>query len=1713
MTSLRPLTILGLATLTFSSGLSAQAATVPIAQSPLFVAAQVPPLNMLVVGKDHKNYYEAYNDASDLNGDGVLDVGYKPDQIDYFGYFNSFACYLWDAADNRFEPVSAKDPEGKDKRCSGSGQWSGDFLNYLTTSRMDALRRVLYGGWREEDFANDTTLQGAFFPQDAHSWGKEYRSVARDGYNIADYAPLMAPAAGTYHLFAVTTTTDGSAPMLRVLQNTTSRVWNWLSIEGPVAGNSCFTAANTRVSCLTTGAGSTGWTVVPQAALSNVQITTWRHSSGHPNDLAEMDAFFTANAVVANRCGSGAVGSGQINVTGSDNNPFAGTNSCNHDNYLTEITATLTVTEAGDYRFAVDGDDAIDVAINGAVVAGWYGGHGNNRSDANLDTYSGTINLSAGTHTIRFRHEEVGGGDNWGLFWQPPTTGGGPVSRQDYRVRVQTCPANTDLQDKKECKRYPSGVYKPTGILHDYGESERMFFGLITGSQRNNLEGGVLRRNVLSFKDEIDANTGQFLSGVNGIARTLDRLRMIGGGYNSGTDNTNADSNWNWGNGFGNCPSIGGRPINNGECRMWGNPVGEMLYESMRYFAGAGRPTDFFALPDTRPASAAGSASGVDEEDDIGLTTETWRDPFAPTGGGGLGYLSCAKPYQTIISDINPSYDGDLPGSPFADARSTGFNDTPATIVAFDAAAQGQTIWNHEFGAGARSVFIGEIAGGANDDAPTAKSAGSLGNIRGLAPEEPGKLGTFNTANVARFARVTDVNAAPGNQSVSTFAVALASPLPRIEFPINGRTVTLIPFAKTVSGTFGGAARKPTNTIVDFYVENIVNLPGTPTVVTVNAGRPYAAFRINYEDVEQGNDHDMDAIVRYEVLANADDTVTVRLNSEYAAGSADQNMGYIISGTTADGVYLEVRDVGGPGTPWNLNTPPGATAGQCAVPGALSSPPCNQALGLTAERVFTPSAAGAAALNLKDPLWFAAKYGGFKESGVGNNLPDGAEWDAEAPFGTPDNYFLVTNPLQLRQQLSKAFDAISGDQQPSGLPATTGSRLRNGSLDFEARYAVDATERDWTGDILAFEINDDGTRGALQWSAAGRLSAATPSGRRIFSTRVPGDNATRQAVPFLASEFGANRADQVGALGLTPGQVDSFYGPAITGEDLFAYLRGDGSKEQDQTSGVFRNRSALVGSIINSQPVVSQKLDVFRWINVSDLRTDYQEFITAKRANTARPDVVYVGSNNGMLHGFNTANGDEVFAFVPASSRRQLGELPRPSFAHRYFVDGDLASVDARLGSAWASVLLGSAGRGGRSVFALDVTNPQSFSASSVLWELEGGSGANQDPDIGHVVGRAQVMYGEDGGWYAVFGNGVNSDNSEAVLMIVNLQTGVVTRKLTANDGGNFTNGLINVAMVDANGNGRIDSVYGGDLQGNLWKFDLAAGSPSSWGVAFSGTPLFTAADASNVRQPITGGIDVARGAGGLMVFFGTGRYLTSEDAEAGTNPQLQTIYGVRDNAVQSGGTRANLQQQTITSLVEAGRDTRLTTNNPVNFTTQRGWYMDLRVVGRALNGERFTGDPEVRGGVVFMPTFETTGDRCNPGAKNWIYGLDAITGSSALGGTASIGGGTVCTGNCGAIEGTSGAPIRSAVFTQQAAVCRPGIDPGCSSNVPTPESIATACGSLTGADYQACVANLTSGPSGPSPTGAQTRCGEVERNTGAVFERACGRQSWRQVR
>ena len=190
---------------------------------PLIVDGTKTSLLQLVMQRDNKLFFEAYPTYVDLNDDGVLDTTFKPHEIDYFGYFDSNLCYQ--TVGDHLEPVSNTD----DKKCGNS--WSGDFLNYMTMTRMDVLLAALYGGKRVVDTHEETRLRRAFVPWENHTWGMEYESDAVNGFKISEYTPLPEPQAGTVHHFATNNFMRDDVPYLRVRRNVTGRIWEWVDKE------------------------------------------------------------------------------------------------------------------------------------------------------------------------------------------------------------------------------------------------------------------------------------------------------------------------------------------------------------------------------------------------------------------------------------------------------------------------------------------------------------------------------------------------------------------------------------------------------------------------------------------------------------------------------------------------------------------------------------------------------------------------------------------------------------------------------------------------------------------------------------------------------------------------------------------------------------------------------------------------------------------------------------------------------------------------------------------------------------------------------------------------------------------------------------------------------------------------------------------------------------------------------------------------------------------------------------------------------------------------------------------------------------------------------------------------------------------------------------------------------------------------------------------
>ena len=1370
--------------------------------------ASAPPIVLLVMGRDHKLYYEAYNDSSDLDGDGTIDVGYKP-AIDYYGYFDSYKVYKYagkgyiptvilGTSVAGFYPVRTTSNKKVDS--AASDEWSGDFLNYLTMSRMDALRKVLYGGYRSIDDASLTVLERAYIPQDAHSWGKEYHSVDRDGYDIAEYTPLNAPAEGTRHLFASTNPGDSRPlgtgepylhkPLLRVLPDSGYRVWEWVSIDRPVAGICCFSGdfnndgrcnedidGNLIVDNLMCEANAAPGNLHPSHPTNHRTFELLARKYGDP------DVTPTGPAR-SNMFGRGAVPSGVINGTG---NPFGTSN-----NFLTILKADLWIKsgEAGSYRFAVTGGDAVEVLIDGVfrANAGHYGVHANdNRPDSHS---SGSIYMPAGQHSIEFRHEFQQNSStdtsSYQLWWTPPwdsvytiipkatfsdpddpsastitSAHGGlhnlwqytwnllidrPASAMtNYEVRVAVADSS---MPESNCKQYPNGNYKPIGLLQRFGEPGKLHFGLLTGSYEKHLSGGVLRKNIgpltgtgVAANDEINRNTGQFTS-ANGIIKTIDKLRIDGFTY----------SDYSYSQ---NCGWVTDGPITQGTCKMWGNPIAEMMYEGLRYFAAqpSGQPPS--------PTSAFDTNSGIDVA--LGLPHAAWDNPFVTNG-------ACAKPFMLVISDINPSYDSDqLPGV-FSPTFGTGL--TPA-LTSFDATPEALNVERtaNEISGGLNGEgitgnhYIGQVASVADGSCSPKNMTtdNGFGRIRGLCPEEPTKLGSYYSPSVAYFGRTHDISASGGEQNLLTYVVGLASPLPRFEIRAsNNRLITLVPFAKTVADSvdrFLFRNFKPTNTIVDLYIEAL-----SPTTAT---------FRVNFEDVEQGADHDMDAIAvySYELLDDNNDPVSnpadgtklrVTVVSEYAAGTYVQHMGYIISGTTADGTYLEVRDTD------TLDTQD--------VDYFLDTPPSEQwqdgkPLPLVAGRLFTVGSTTTATL-LNDPLWYAAKWGGFVDQDDNKKPNLQSEWDADGD-GSPDTYYYVVNPLKLEQQLTWTFYDImsrgvshvapvasvdeanrtqSGDNlymaffKPIADNYWQGN-LKNYRLDYVPRGDCGRPGFEWTVVDANGEIAGlcDGTFKASSrsyWSAeadGGSVDKGGAGGR--LKAKMPGPDPKIPASPYYSWRhiYTYKGALDGSMVPFTNDFVDNADLELTDTDDLtrfriINFMYGytyDAVSSTD--SSPLAKREWILGDIIHSEPRV---IDYF----------DDEGVVTHR--------FIAVGANDGMLHVFvdgienSTATvniggrtysvGDEIFAFIPQDLLRRLQEFNRPN-THLYTVDGSPALYRSNTRKSvsgkehYEKTLVFGERAGGRSYWALDVTAPDP-STWKVKWHIEGGaSGAPEFQELGYT--------------------------------------------------------------------------------------------------------------------------------------------------------------------------------------------------------------------------------------------------------------------------------------------------------------------------------------------------------------------------------------------
>lgn len=594
--------------------------------------------------------------------------------------------------------------------------------------------------------------------------------------------------------------------------------------------------------------------------------------------------------------------------------------------------------------------------------------------------------------------------------------------------------------------------------------------------------------------------------------------------------------------------------------------------------------------------------------------------------------------------------------------------------------------------------------------------------------------------------------------------------------------------------------------------------------------------------------------------------------------------------------------------------------------------------------------------------WLTAKYGGFKvpegfdplattglEQPWWHNsreyLIAGENGDVDTRvnnYPRPDNFYVASEADKMVASLRQAFENLLEDMRGSGSSfASNTTKLEAGAKTFQAQFST-SQDNEWAGELTAYDV--DTATGLLteSWKASAQMPVWGPT------------NAGSGNGPAPRQIFYNN------------GGVMSPFQGSVTGlsSNLVNYVRGDRSLE-GVGAGSFRRRVGLLGDIVNSQPVYvgapNSRLYLGKSFSGSN---DYAGF--AARVSS-RDDVIYVGANDGMLHAFDVDTGREIFAFIPSAALGKLAEYAEPDYEHAYSVDGLLTAADVYWGGAWRTVVVGTMGRGGRSVFALDVTDPQ---APVLLWELEHAA-------LGNVLGQPIVAQVADGDWRVLIGNGPNSAAGTAQLVMIGLQRGNVS---AINTGAGGDNGLAGVNAWSSAGNSIVDTVYAGDLRGNVWRIEgLLSGA--SVGILY----------AAGAGKPITAAPLVAKDPATSLtwVFIGTGRYLSTADQ---SSMAVQTWYGLIDQGrtISSGLNAVNILEEGVVSNIPV----RAIEHN--DEPGENGWYMDLvsPTANGGARGERMVVPNFFRGlSLVGTTRIPDATDVCNPGGTGFTMIIDPFTG------------------------------------------------------------------------------------------------------------------------
>jgi type IV pilus assembly protein PilY1 len=627
-------------------------------------------------------------------------------------------------------------------------------------------------------------------------------------------------------------------------------------------------------------------------------------------------------------------------------------------------------------------------------------------------------------------------------------------------------------------------------------------------------------------------------------------------------------------------------------------------------------------------------------------------------------------------------------------------------------------------------------------------------------------------------------------------------------------------------------------------------------------------------------------------------------------------------------------------------------------------------------------------------------------------------------------YFSAKNPTSLSAGLTEALVGVNATVGSAAAAATSNLEpIVGDNFVYIANYETVY----WNGNVEARSIDlSTGTVSTSPvWSAQQQLDAKAASllggtARKIVFHK-PG--ATNNLADFFGSapQMDATELSWFSAAWISGGGgaplsqwstlTPSQQGAAGNPKNLVYYLRGESMFEAQAsnptTNHFYRDRTSVLGDIVNAKPVY------VKTVNAEYIDTGFLEFKTCMNTGTgtgctgARAASVYVAANDGMLHALDAGTGDERWAFIPRTVMPRLYRLADMDYAnrHEYFVDGSptVGDVYDPVAGAWRTILVAGLNSGGRGYYALDVTDPDNPIA---LWEFTARDAATcpsatildvdtDDCDLGLSYGNPLISKLSNGDWVVMMTSGYNNvapGNGKGYLYVLDPITGIIENKIQA---ANATQGInpgsttspLGLAKIsnwvnDTNTSNTTLRVYGGDMEGNLWRFDPNTGTAFVLAQLKDGRSAGVA-----MPQPITTKPELGDANGKALISVGTGRYLGASDM-ADTQPQ--SIYTVKDTtngvapSTPINARGSTVVEQVITDSVDPlGNPIRTITSNAVDLGVADGWRVDL-----PISGERVNVDPRLQLGTLLVASNIPANDACTAGGSSYLNFFDYRTGS-----------------------------------------------------------------------------------------------------------------------